>query len=78
MLSRTLRTSPGTDELVLGLLYCCRKLAKVCHIVNMSIGLSVVLFTWHTAVITPVPKCTSVNNGGPMAYICNTYIVTHG
>ena len=44
--------------------------------INMSIGLGLVPCAWRTAVITPVPKCTSVNSAGDLRPISLTPICT--
>ena len=43
--------------------------------INMSIGLGVAPSAWRTAVITPVPKCTPVNNAGDLRPISVTPIL---
>ena len=64
MLSKTRRTSPGNDNIPYWVYrYCSKELTvAVCHIVNMSVGLSMIPSAWRTAIITLVPKCTPVNS----------------
>ena len=62
ILARIRRTSPGSDNIPYWVYRdCASELAEVvCCMINMSICLDVVPSAWHTAVNTPVPKCTPV------------------
>ena len=78
MLARISRTSPGNDN-ILYWVYCdcSSELAEVVtRIVNKFVSRGVVPAAWHTAVITPVPKCTPLSGMSDLRPISVTQILS--
>ena len=70
-LARIRKASPGNDNILR------HQLAEVVTmLVNMSIDLGVVPFAWRTAVITHVPKCTTVGGVNKLTPISETPILS--
>ena len=78
LLARIDRTSPGNDDILYWLFRdCACEIAQVVtKIVNMSTDMGVVPSAWHTAAITPVPKCMPVKGLGDLRPISVTPILS--
>ena len=78
ILARTKKTSPGSDNVPYWLYRdCAHELYEVfTMIVNMSVAFGVLPSAWRTAIITPVSKCTPVNEVSDLRPISVTPILS--